>query len=325
MFGGKARHHLHCIVRSFICLTVFGNFMKENFPVTPPFVPGANVFGIGNGTASGGSPKARVAAYMVCWPNLIFFGGGCSDADIMAAFMAAISDGVEVLSLSLGATKAQDYFEEDVIAIGSFHAVASGIVVMASAGNSGPFPKFVSNVGPWVLTVAASTIDRDLLVMLHLLTRKSLRLYCQDKSLDPEKGTGKIFVCFCDGTDKGVEAIRVGAVGLLLLNGRDAGNEILPEPYLLPAAKFVSCGLYFQSENRIGCEASSLHPDWSPAAIKSAIMTSATSTDNSKEPIQDSSLNEATPFHYGSGHIKPNSAVDPGLAYDLNITDYLNY
>jgi len=51
----------------------------------------------------------------------------------------------------------------------------------------------------------------------------------------------------------------------------------------------------------------------------------ATSTDNSKKPIQDSSLNEATPFHYGAGHIEPNSAVDPGLVYDLNITDYFNY
>ena len=30
------------------------------------FVPGANVFGNGNGTAKGGSPKARLAAYKVC-------------------------------------------------------------------------------------------------------------------------------------------------------------------------------------------------------------------------------------------------------------------
>jgi len=56
---------------------------------------------------------------------------------VVDVLMQTLSDGVEVLSLSLGAPKAQDYFE-DVIAIGSFHAVASGIVIMASAGNSGP-------------------------------------------------------------------------------------------------------------------------------------------------------------------------------------------
>ncbi|QCD85930.1 Peptidase S8 [Vigna unguiculata] len=31
------------------------------------FAPGATVFGNGNGTAKGGSPKARIAAYKVCW------------------------------------------------------------------------------------------------------------------------------------------------------------------------------------------------------------------------------------------------------------------
>ncbi|MED6183586.1 hypothetical protein PIB30_039166 [Stylosanthes scabra] len=34
------------------------------------FVRSANVFGLGNGTAKGGSPKAHVAAYKVCWANI---------------------------------------------------------------------------------------------------------------------------------------------------------------------------------------------------------------------------------------------------------------
>ncbi|TKY53888.1 Subtilisin protease SBT5.3 [Spatholobus suberectus] len=83
------------------------------------FVPGANVFGLGNGTAEGGSPKARLATYKVCWPPID--GNECFDADIMAAFDMAIHDGVDVLSLSLGGA-AMDYFD-DGLSIGAFHAI----------------------------------------------------------------------------------------------------------------------------------------------------------------------------------------------------------
>lgn len=72
---------------------------------------------------------------------------------------AAIHDGVDVLSMSIGGDPG-DYFG-DGIAIGSFHAVKNGIVVVASAGNSGPKAGTVSNTAPWILTVAASTIDRE--------------------------------------------------------------------------------------------------------------------------------------------------------------------
>ena len=123
------------------------------------FVDGANVFGNGNGTASGGSPKARVATYKVCWWPIILFSGNCFDSDILAGFEAAISDGVDVLSLSLGGSPEE--FFESALSIGSFHAVANGIAVVFSAGNSGPSPQTVTNLEPWVLTVAAATIDRE--------------------------------------------------------------------------------------------------------------------------------------------------------------------
>lgn len=120
-------------------------------------MPGANIFGYGNGTAKGGSPRARVAAYKVCWPPVN--GSECFDADIMAAFDAAIHDGVDVLSVSLGGDPV-DFFK-DGLAIGSFHAVKNGITVVCSAGNSGPLPGSVSNTAPWMITVGASTMDRE--------------------------------------------------------------------------------------------------------------------------------------------------------------------
>ena len=115
----------------------------------------------------GGSPRARVAAYKVCWPE-------CFDADILAGFEAAISDGVDVISASLG-SNAVDFFK-DVTAIGAFHAVKNGIVVVASAGNSGPGPGTVSNVAPWILTVVASTIDRDFTSYVALGNGKHLKV-----------------------------------------------------------------------------------------------------------------------------------------------------
>lgn len=135
------------------------------------FVAGANVFGFGNGTAKGGSPKARVAAYRVCFPPVNK--SQCFDADILSAFDAAISDGVDVLSVSLGGIPAKYFL--DSIAIGSFHAVKKGITVVCSAGNSGPKPSTVSNLAPWIITVAASTIDREFPAYVSLGNGKKLK------------------------------------------------------------------------------------------------------------------------------------------------------
>ncbi|POO02866.1 Peptidase S8, subtilisin-related [Trema orientale] len=60
-----------------------------------------------------------------------------------------------------------------------------------------------------------------------------------------------------------------------------------------------------------------LHPDSSPAAIKSIIMTSGTKLISNGNSL----FERATPFAYGSGHIQPNRAIDPGLVYDLSIDD----
>jgi len=69
----------------------------------------------------------------------------------------------------------------------------------------------------------------------------------------------------------------------------------------------------------------SVHPDWSSAAIKSAIMTTAQKWDNTQSAIKDDSLQRAGPFNYGAGHVYPNKAADPGLVYDLSLRDYNNF
>ncbi|CAA0825784.1 Subtilisin-like serine endopeptidase family protein [Striga hermonthica] len=67
----------------------------------------------------------------------------------------------------------------------------------------------------------------------------------------------------------------------------------------------------------------SAHPDWSPAAIRSALMTTAYNTDVSGDAILvQGSTASSGPFDIGAGHINPLKAFHPGLVYDLSTRDY---
>ncbi|GJM90825.1 hypothetical protein PR202_ga07143 [Eleusine coracana subsp. coracana] len=77
----------------------------------------------------------------------------------------AINDGVDVLSLSLGLLQEIP---------GSLHAVAKEITIVFSASNDGPAAHTVRNTEPWVLTVAASTIDRSFPTMMSLGNNEKL-------------------------------------------------------------------------------------------------------------------------------------------------------
>lgn len=70
----------------------------------------------------------------------------------------------------------------------------------------------------------------------------------------------------------------------------------------------------------------SVHPNWSPATIKSAIMTTADELNHAnKDTIVDESLLPANPFAMGSGHVNPTKVSNPGLVYDLKPKDYIPY
>lgn len=137
------------------------------------FVGNVSYRGLGSGSVRGGAPHAHLAIYKVCWDVL---GGQCASADILKAFDDAIHDGVDVLSLSIGSSIPlfSDVDERDGIATGSFHAVARGITVVCGAANDGPSAYTVHNSAPWILTVAASTMDRAFLSPITLGNNKTL-------------------------------------------------------------------------------------------------------------------------------------------------------
>ncbi|GMI91099.1 Subtilisin-like Serine protease 1.7 [Hibiscus trionum] len=223
-------------------------------------VSSANLLGYASGTARGMASQARVAVYKVCWL------GGCFGSDIVAAMDAAVADGVDVLSMSIGGGLSEYY--GDTVAIGAFTAAANGIFVSCSAGNSGPMPSSLSNVAPWITTVGAGTLDRDFPASITLGNNEKysgVTLYsgkqlsdsmvplvyggntsnssggnlCMSGSLVPEKISGKIVVCDRGGSarvQKGVVVKEAGGVGMILANTDTYGEELVADAHLLPSA-----------------------------------------------------------------------------------------
>ncbi|KAG5100757.1 hypothetical protein JHK82_045809 [Glycine max] len=116
-------------------------------------VENASFFGFANGTAQGIASRARIAMYKAVWD------GKAHSTDVLAAIDSAISDGVDVLSLSFGFGNISMY--SDPIAIATFAAMEKGIFVSTSAGNSGPDRGTLNSAIPWVINVGASTLDRE--------------------------------------------------------------------------------------------------------------------------------------------------------------------
>ncbi|CAB4320405.1 unnamed protein product [Prunus armeniaca] len=70
-----------------------------------------------------------------------------------------------------------------------------------------------------------------------------------------------------------------------------------------------------------------IHPTWSPAAIKSALVTTASLKDEYAQSIvaEGAPHKQADPFDYGGGHVDPNKAISPGLIYDIESSDYIRF
>ncbi|XP_039779894.1 subtilisin-like protease SBT3.18 isoform X5 [Panicum virgatum] len=68
----------------------------------------------------------------------------------------------------------------------------------------------------------------------------------------------------------------------------------------------------------------SVHPTWSPAAVKSALMTTAYMYDDTSDVmLAGGTLKAADAFDVGAGHVHPLRALDPGLVYDAGARDHV--
>ena len=214
----------------------------------------------------GFAPLHRLAVYKVCWLP------GCYDSDILAGFEAAISDGVDIISVSLGSYPSP--YSGDPIALGAFAASKLGILTSCSAGNDGPSFFTVSNVAPWIFTIAASSVDRDFPAFVTLGNGEihagtslyaggpgtnplplvyaaraaafgvdpSDASFCNDTALlDSTLISGKIVMCYTGNASPAKKAFVVGqagGLGMILANRPYSyGEMLLTNPFPLTAVR----------------------------------------------------------------------------------------
>ncbi|XP_026385153.1 subtilisin-like protease SBT4.4 [Papaver somniferum] len=220
-------------------------------------VKGVSFYEIANGNARGAVPSARIAAYKVC------FSDGCASNAILAGFDDAIADGVDIISVSLGSDPVG--FDFDPVAIGSFHAMQKGILTSHSVGNNGPDLQTVGSNAPWLLSVAASSTDRQVMDKIVLGNGKTFQglgvngfmlkgtqfplLYgdnvsticdtlaakhCEEGCLDKELVKGKIVIC--DSAKADSETFTSGALGTILVSDPSQAWFDMSPVYPLPAA-----------------------------------------------------------------------------------------
>ncbi|KAL6280741.1 hypothetical protein ACE6H2_017622 [Prunus campanulata] len=325
------------------------------------FVKRANYRGLASGLARGGAPLAQLAIYKACWAF-----EGCTDADLLKAFDKAIHDGVDILSLSVGnVTPLFSYVDQrDSIAIGSFHATAKGITVVCSAGNDGPISQTIVNTAPWLITVAATTIDRAFPTAItlgnnHTLWGQSIDIGkhkhgfvgiiyserialdrtndsakdCQPGSLNATLASGKIVLCFSKSDQQDIESAsntvqEAGGVGLIFAQFPNDGLASCDIPCIRVGYEVGTQILSYIRKARFPIaklsDPKTVIGKWVSPRVAS-FSASQTGTDGTSISAEGLTRKEADPFDIGGGHVDPNKAIDPGLIFDASTDDYIQF
>ncbi len=309
-FGGHGTH---------TASTAGGN---ANVPATGPAVSFGSISGI--------APRARIAAYKVCWETGA--GGSCFSTDSVAAIDQAVADGVDVINFSISGS--QTNFR-DAVEIAFLFAADAGVFVATSAGNSGPTTSTVAHPGPWLTTVAAGTHNRDgqgsvtlgndttyngasvaaAAVSAPLIdsaaaglsgadpTALALCFAAEDNGgvpvLDPAKVAGKIVVCdrgVTGRTNKSLAVQEAGGVGMILVN--TSANSINADLHFVPT-------VHLQNTDRAAVKA------YAATAGATATINTATIVYNAPAPFT-ASFSSRGPLRAGGGDILKPDLMAPG-------------
>jgi len=118
----------------------------------------ASIFGTLIGDIEGIAPKARVAVYKACWLRPGDTRASCNTSDLANAIDAAVADGVDIISYSVGSSLKEVTAPDDIALLA---ATKAGVLSVVAAGNEGPNLGTISSpaAGPWIITAAASSRD----------------------------------------------------------------------------------------------------------------------------------------------------------------------
>ncbi|RCV07701.1 hypothetical protein SETIT_1G266600v2 [Setaria italica] len=207
----------------------------------------------------------------------------CHPAAVNAGMAAAVDDGVDVISMSAGA-KDGAVFRDDAVTAPSYKSVARGVLVCTPAGSSGPEMLKVESSAPWLLTVAASDTDRRVITNVEL--------------------------------GSGILKPDVSAPGADALAEPPHDDVEYTDTQIKAATSMAAAHV-----SGVAAMIKKAHQEWSPAAIKSALVTTA-------DPVTpgDSLAGEGVSYFVtGAGEVNPVKAMDPGLVYDLAAGDFVPY
>ncbi|WP_326490271.1 S8 family serine peptidase [Shewanella sp. AS1] len=115
---------------------------------------------------SGVAPHANIVAFQVCYPgNAGDPYAGCPGDVLVKAVEDAVASGVDVINFSIGGQENSPW--ESSLEQAFLNAHEAGIVVAASAGNSGSnngseIFSYIDHSSPWLLNVAASSTGREI-------------------------------------------------------------------------------------------------------------------------------------------------------------------
>ncbi len=102
----------------------------------------------------GVAPSAQLLAFKACRDN-----GSCSSDDIATAIYTATNDGAQIINMSFGSDTDISLIRDAVE-----YAATKGVLLVAAAGNDGPFPDSIDYPAAYSQVVAVGAVARDIIV-----------------------------------------------------------------------------------------------------------------------------------------------------------------
>ncbi|KAJ1414834.1 Phospholipase D, C-terminal [Sesbania bispinosa] len=277
-------------------------------------VKNANLFGLAKGSASGMRYTSRIAAYKVCWR------AGCANSDVLAAMDQAVSDGVDVLKFRSFCINSWKW--------------CPWIMTVAASYTDRSFPTKVK-LGNGKTFEGTSLYQGKQTNQLPLAYGKSAGINSRTEKGEEVKMAGGAGMILINSENQGEEllsdphilpATSLGASAAFSSRGPSIiGPDVIKPDVTAPGVNILAAwpsqtspSLLMSDKRRVlfniisGTSMScphvsgiaallkSVHKDWSPAAIKSALMTTAYTMNNKGAPISDLASNHsafANPLH----------------------------